>query len=183
MIEKLARATVVIASILAASACTFEKASTAAPSSVPAADYQEPGAAPPAAATRGNCYSAEDIATYRGRMLQQEFTVAALSCQNPNGTRAYEVDYKNFLDKFNADLQSNARSLQSLAARKRLNVDVVVTEFANRTAQKVTTDKTFCQRSKRALDYALSPKAATLSQVPPPYDLGPEMGAYPCASP
>jgi hypothetical protein len=185
MIEKQSRAALMIAGIMAVSACTLDRAQTAAPApKAAAADYQERSAgAPPAAAVRGNCFTAEEIGVYRGRMLQQEFTVATLSCQNPNGTRAYEQDYATFLSKFSADMVANARSFQALAGRKRLNVDVVVTEFANRTAQKVTTDREFCARNKRALDWALSPKVTTITQVPPPYDLGPDMNAYPCASP
>jgi hypothetical protein len=58
----------------------------------------------------------------------------------------------------------------------------VVTEFANRTAQKAPVDPQFCARSLRALEWALDPKANTLADVPPPYDLGPDMGYYPCAA-
>ena len=57
---------------------------------------------------------------------------------------------------------------------------MLVTEFANRTAQRAPTDKEFCGRFKRAFDWALSPQVTSLAQVPPPYDLGPEMNVYPC---
>ena len=73
-----------------------------------------------------------------------------------------------------------ARALQDVARRKRLNVDVVVTEFANRTAQKAPVDKEFCGRGLRALEWALDPKNTSLAQVPPPYDLGPDMNMHPC---
>jgi len=39
------------------------------------------------------------------------------------------------------------RRTRQVAARRRLNVDVVVTEFANRTAQKAPVDPQFCARS------------------------------------
>jgi hypothetical protein len=88
--------------------------------------------------------------------------------------------YASFLSKFQADLSSNARALQTLSPSKRYNVDDVVTEFANRTAQRAPTDKEFCARFKRAFDWALSPQVTSLAQVPPPYDLGPEMNVHPC---
>ena len=52
--------------------------------------------------------------------------------------------------------------MQQLAGRKRFNLDVVVTEFANRTAQRAPVDKEFCSRSKRAFDWALSPQVTTV---------------------
>ena len=55
-----------------------------------------------------------------------------------------------------------------------------MTEIANRTAQRAPTDKDFCSRGKRAFDWAMDPKVTTLAQVPPPYDLGPEMNIHAC---
>ena len=52
--------------------------------------------------------------------------------------------------------------------------------IANRTAQRAPVDKEFCSRTLRALEWALDPKATSLAQVPPPYDLGPEMNIIPC---
>ena len=52
----------------------------------------------------------------------------------------------------------------------------------NRTAQKAPVDKEFCSRSLRALEWALDPRTTSLAQVPPPYDLGPDMNIYPCAA-
>jgi hypothetical protein len=113
-------------------------------------------------------------------MLQQEMSVAALQCQTPSGGRAYEPQYASFLSKYRDELTTNARVLQELARRKHLNVDVLVTEFANRTAQKAPVDPEFCSRSLRALEWALEPKTTSLSQVPPPYELGPDMKIHPC---
>jgi hypothetical protein len=184
MINKLLQATILIAGGLALGGCPFpQQASTTAPVvKPPAADYQAAvPASPPAASTRSICYNEADLATYRGRMLQQEMVVATLQCQNPNGNRAYEGQYASFLSKFQSELATNARSLQQLSGRKRFNVDVVVTEFANRTAQRAPVDKEFCGRYKRAFDWALSTQVTSLAQVPAPYDLGPEMNVYPCA--
>ncbi len=184
MITKLLQAALLVAGGLALGSCTMQQqAQTAAPANkAPAADYQFPsGANPPAAgAIRGICYDSSELATYNARMTQQQMVVAALQCQNPNGTRAYEGQYAAFLGKFQNDLSTNARNLTALSRAKRFNVDVVVTEFANRTAQRAPTDKEFCSRFKRAFDWALSPQVTSLSQVPPVYNLGPDMNVYPC---
>ena len=186
MIKKIWQAGVVIICGLALTGCPFpQQAKTTAPvDKPPAADYQAPlaSALPPAGNIRGIYYTAADLATYRGRMAQQEFTVGTLQCQNPGGSRAYERQYADFIAKFQSDLVANSRSLSQLGGRKRFNVDVLVTEFANRTAQRASTDKEFCARFKRAYDWALSAQVTSLAQAPV-YDLGPEMNVFPCPSP
>jgi hypothetical protein len=185
MINKLLQAAVVVAGGLALGGCPLDQAKTTAPANKPpAADYQQAVAAsPPATNIRGICYNEADLGVYRARMVQMEFNVATLQCQNPSGSRAYEAQYGAFLAKFQSELAANGRSLQQLAGKKRFNVDVVVTEFANRTAQRAPVDKEFCGRSKRALDWALSAQVTSLTQIPPPYDLGPEMNTHPCPAP
>jgi pyruvate/2-oxoglutarate dehydrogenase complex dihydrolipoamide acyltransferase (E2) component len=186
MIMKLMQAAVLVAaSGLALGGCDFGSTKTAAPAKKPpAADYQAAvPPSPPAAQTRAICYNDADLATVRARMLQQEMSVAALQCQNASGGRAYEPQYASFLQKYQSDLAANARSLQDVARRKRLNVDVLVTEFANRTAQKAPVDKDFCSRSLRALEWALDARTTSITQVPPPYDLGPDMNIHPCSAP
>ncbi len=185
MIKKLVQAAIVTVGLLAMGGCTLDQAKTTAPvNKPPAADYQAPvPASPPAASTRSICYNEADLATFRARMVQQEFVVATLQCQNPSGSRAYEDQYRAFIGKFQAELAANGRSMQQLGGRKRFNVDVIVTEFANRTAQRAPVDKEFCSRSKRAFDWALSSQVTTIDQVPPPFDLGPEMNVYPCPAP
>ena len=183
MIKKILQAAIVIAGGLALGGCPFEQsAKTTAPAArPPAGDYQAAlAASPPAANIRGICYNAADLAVYRARMVQQQMVVATLQCQNPGGSRAYERHYADFLSKFQSELAANARSLQQLGGRKRFNIDVLVTEFANRTAQRAPVDKEFCSRYKRAFDWSLSAQVTTITQVPPPYDLGPEMNVYPC---
>src|SRR5262245_29634470 len=128
MINKLLQAAILVAGGLALGGCPLQQASTKAPASKPpAADYMAPvPASPPATNLRGICYNDADLATYRGRMVQQQFVVATLQCQNPGGTRAFEASYASFLSKYQAELAGNARGLQQLAGRKRFNVDVVV---------------------------------------------------------
>jgi uncharacterized protein (DUF1330 family) len=146
----------------------------------PAPDYQMKVAlsAPPNVSKI--CYDQQSLTTYNARMLQQELAVGTLSCQNADGTRKYEKQYGDVLAKFGGDLSSNAAELKSLTASRRLNMDVLVTEFANREAQRRNQDPEYCSRLERAFAWALSPSVTSLTQVPPPHDLGPEMNAFPC---
>jgi hypothetical protein len=182
MIGKLVQATVLVTAGLAISGFSGCTPSTVATKSAPAPDYMAPSPpSPPAAATRANCYNEADLSTLRIRMFQQEASVGTLQCQTPSGSRAFDSQYKAMLDKYSGDLSANARALNDLSRRRRFNVDIVVTEFANRTAQKAPVDPQFCARSLRALEWALDPKATSLAMVPPPYDLGPDMNFYACA--
>lgn len=182
MIKMFTQVAILAAGTLALGACTLETAKTAAPvKKPPAADYQAavpPG--PPVANLRAICYNAADLSVMRARMLHQELVVATLQCQSPGGGRAFEAIYGTYLSKFNAELGTNGRSLQQMAGRKRFNVDVLVTEFSNRTAQRAPVDPEFCSRNRRALEWALDPKVTSLTQAPPPYDLGPDMNIHPC---
>jgi hypothetical protein len=186
MFRKLLQTAILMAGGLALGGCPLEGAKTASPArKPPAPDYQLASKAPPppAARIKAICYNDADLSIIRSRMLQQELTVATLQCQTGSGDRAFEGLYNNFLSKFTPELATNARSMQQLAARKRFNVDVVVTEFANRTAQQAPVDGNFCPRSLRALEWSLDPKVTSLAQAPPPYDLGPDMNIFPCSSP
>ena len=183
MIKKLLQAAVLVVGGLALGGCPLEQqARTTAPTKPAAADYQAASTTPPppAGSIRAICYNDADLATYRGRMAQQQMVVGTLQCQTAGGARAYETQYASFLSKFQGELSTNARNLQTLSRTKRFNVDVVVTEFANRTAQRAPVDKEFCSRFKRAFDWALSAQVTSLAQVPPPYDIGPEMNVHPC---
>ncbi len=184
MMMKVTQVALLIAGGLAIAGCQLGTPKTAAPvKKAPAADYALVVPAAPPANLKAICYNDADIATMRGRMVQQELSVATLQCQTPSGARAFDSLYGSFLSKFSGELSTNARALNELARRKRLNVDVVVTEFANRSAQRPPVDKEYCARNLRALEWALDPKVSTFSQVPPPYDLGPEMNIHPCTAP
>jgi len=181
MLSKLVQMAVLVAGGLALGGCPFEGNRTAAPVKKPAApDYQQAAAPTTGNVNRATCYNAADLSVMRVRMLQQELTVATLQCQNAGGARAFESIYASFLNKYTAELTANAQSLRQVAARKRFNVDVVVTEMSNRMAQRAPVDREFCTRSLRALEWALDPKATSLTLVPPPYDMGPEMNIIPC---
>ena len=180
---KLARVALLFAGGLSIAGCQMDGAKTSAPvKKPPAADYQAAAPASPATINKAICYSDADLAVIRARMLQQEMSVATLQCQTAGGGRAFESLYSSFLQKFtsNGELSANARAIQQLSGRKRFNLDVLVTEFANRTAQKAPVDPAFCARNLRAFEWALDPQVTTLAQVPPPYDLGPDMNINAC---
>ena len=149
----------------------------------PSANYQMPAkdVAPPNNLQR-ICYAGADLSVVRARFLQQELVVAVFHCVDASGGRRFEQSYKAFLERFRDEFGQNARDLQELANRKRFNVEVFVTEIANRTAQRTVVDKEFCSRARQAFDWASSAQVKSLRQVPPPYDLGPEMNIFPCAS-
>jgi hypothetical protein len=145
------------------------------------ADYQAPvTAVAPPANLRSVCYNDADLNAFRVRMVQQQLVVGALQCKGPDGKVHLNDEYAAFVKKFSPELSSNATELKSLVKRKKANLDVMVTEIANRTAQRPTHDPDFCSRHQRAFDWALFSEVTTLRQVPAPYDLGPEMKVFPC---
>jgi hypothetical protein len=183
MMMKFTQVALLLAGGLSVAGCQLDGAKTAAPIKKPAAaDYQMASTAAPAAVNKAICYNDADLATVRARMLQQELSVATLQCQTAGGGRAFESLYSSFLAKFsgNGELATNARAIQQVSRTKRFNLDVLVTEFANRTAQKAPVDNVFCARNLRAFEWALDPQVTTLAQVPAPYDLGPDMNINPC---
>jgi hypothetical protein len=183
MIKVLTRVAALSACTLAIGACTLGSGSSTAqaPSKPAAPDYQAPvPPSPPAAQIRATCYNDADIGHVRARMVQQELQVLTLQCQSAGGVRAFERSYADFVGKFRAEFATNSRALAQMSGRKRFNVDTLVTEIANRTAQRAQTDKEFCSRGRRTLDWALDAKVTTLDQVPPPYDVGPDMNIWPC---
>jgi hypothetical protein len=146
----------------------------------PAPDYQMKVASFSPPNVQQICYDQQSLTTYYERMLQQELAVGTLSCQNADSSRKYEKQYGDVLAKFSGDLSINATEMKAVVAKRRLNLDVVVTEFANREAQRRNDDPQYCERLERAFAWALSPGVTSLTQVPPPHDLGPEMNTFPC---
>ena len=147
----------------------------------PTSDYQAPAAevAPPAN-LRSVCYSDSDLSAFRVRSVQQQLVVGVLQCKGPDGKLLLDKQYGLFVEKFNPELASNATELKALVGRKKANLDVMVTEIANRTAQQPTTDAAFCSRHQRALEWALLPEVTTLTQVPAPYNFAPQMRVFAC---
>ena len=145
------------------------------------ANYQAPAAtvAPPAN-IRAICYEDADLSAFRVRMVQQQLVVVVLQCKGPDGKPHLDDEYAAFIKKFSPELSSNAAEMKSVSARKKVNLDVMVTEIANRTAQRPVQDPAFCSRHQRAFEWALLPQVTSLREVPSPYDFGPEMKVFPC---
>lgn len=158
-------------------ACVQDKPVTKAPSN----NYQAPVAAVATPANiRSICYQDSDLSAFRVRMVQQVLVVGVLQCKGPDGKPHLDDEYSAFIKKFSPELSTNAAEMKALVVRKRANLDVMVTEIANRTAQQPVQDPAFCSRHERALEWALLPQVTSLKEVPSPYDLGPEMKVFPC---
>ena len=144
-------------------------------------DYQAPvtSIAPPRNVA-AICYDDAGLSAYRVRMVQQQLNVGFLACKNSDGSRKFDKEYADFVRKFGPELKGNATNLKKVAAGKKVNLDVMVTEIANRTAQQPAKDTEFCSRQQRALEWALTEKVTSLTEVPAPYDLGPEVKVFPC---
>lgn len=181
MIKQIAQAIVFLACGFALGGCLDQPKPQVAARKAPAPDYQlavPPG--PPPSNIRAICFNEADLNTFRVRQLKEQLTVGTLQCQAAGGRRLYEGHYTNFLNKFSGELSQNGRELQGVTARKRRNMDQLVTEMANRTAQRAPTDPEFCARQLRTFEWALSGQVTSMRQVPAPYDLGPDMSVYPC---
>jgi len=182
MLFRVSRVAALAACGLGLAACQLDPPKPAAPVKKPPAPDYAMGlslGAPPAN-LRAICFTDAEIAQIRARMAQQELSVGTLQCQLPGGGRALQSQYESFVDKFNSELATNARATTAALQRRRMNFNSVITEMANRTAQRAQTDPQFCDRKQRALEWGNSPQVASLTQVPPPYDLGPEMNIWAC---
>ena len=165
-----------LAAGLLATACTLDGPNTAA-----GPTYQAPAAAiAPPANLKSICFDEASLSAWRVRMVQQELSVGVLSCKGADGNRRLDPQYRAFVAKFGPELASNAEALQAVVQRKGRNFDGVITEIANRTAQQPVGDAAFCSRHQRALEWSLAPTVSSLTQVPSPYDFGPEMNVFPC---
>jgi hypothetical protein len=177
MKKQFASLSLLVACGFVVAACVTDKPVTKAPSN----NYQAPVAAVATPANiRSICYQDADLSAFRVRMVQQQLVVGVLQCKGPDGKLHLDDEYSAFIKKFSPELSTNAAEMKSLMLRKRGNLDVVVTEIANRTAQQPVQDPAFCSRHQRALEWALLPQVTSLTEVPSPYDLGPEMRVFPC---
>jgi hypothetical protein len=172
----IARPALAAALLLAAAGCVPQGPNTAA-----APGYQAPVSRfTPPANVASICFDDAQLSAWRVRMVQQELAVGTLACKGSDGSRRFDAQYGQFLNKFRGELQANAGELQGVVTAKGRNLDVVVTEIANRTAQQPNTDAAFCSRNQRALEWSLGPSVSSLVQVPSPYDFGPDMNVFPC---
>lgn len=116
------------------------------------------------------CLDESEHNAVRARILQNSLATATLSCLDEKRVRLLEAKYSQFVQRYNPEYAENARVLRQIAARRGRNFDVMNTDMANQAAAQMSADRQFCDRARRALDWALSPKVTSLSQVPPPID-------------
>lgn len=116
------------------------------------------------------CLDESEHNAVRARILQNSLATATLSCLDDKRVRLLEPKYNQFVQRYNPEYAENARVLRQISARRGKNFDVMNTDMANQAAAQMSADRQFCDRSRRALDWALSPKVTSLSQVPPPVD-------------
>ena len=141
------------------------------------ASYEpSPNYATVAAQTQANtgpgagCLDESEHNAIRARILQNSLATATLTCLDDQRKRLLEAKYNQFVQRYNAEYAENARTLRQIAARRGKNFDVLNTDMANQAAAQMSVDRQFCDRASRALDWALSPKVTSVSQVPPPVD-------------
>jgi hypothetical protein len=171
--------TIVCAAVFAAMGVALAACVTQQQAAGPAPDYQAPlfaaSAPPPGVA----CYNDDEIRIVGVRMAQQVMTTGVLICKNADGSRIHQQEYTTFINKFQDELKGNYAELSDLVKRRRLNMDVIVTEMANRAAGQAQ-EPLFCNRLQRAFAWSLSPKVSSLNQVPSPYDFTAQMSMHRC---
>ena len=166
----------VVAAVLAMAACQ-----TTAASNEPSANYAIVAAQTQANTGQGaGCLDESEHAAVRARILQNSLATATLTCLDDKRNRLLEAKYTQFVQRYNPEYAENARALRQIAARRGKNFDVMNTDMANHAAAQLSSDRQFCNRASRALDWALSPKVTSVSQVPPPVDYTGLLGLRVC---
>jgi hypothetical protein len=105
------------------------------------------------------CFAPADAKAAQFRRMQQEFTVAALSCGRLQAQRDYlAARYNQFVAKFATVLRDNARVLEAhFSHHGGLDgFDSWMTRLANAAAQDVATDPTYCTHLWVDLDTVLT---------------------------
>ena len=130
------------------------------------------------------CFPPADAKAAQFRRMQQEFTVAALSCGTLQSQRDYlAARYNQFVAKFAGVLRDNARVLRAhFSHHGGLDgFDAWMTKLANTAAVDVATDPGYCAHLWTDLDAALTvaPSQVTdfAAAIRPTDDLTPVCGA------
>jgi hypothetical protein len=164
------------AAVLALAACQ-----TTAVSTEPSTTYASVAAQTQANTGPGaGCLDEAEHTALRARILHNSLATATLTCLDDKRVRLLEPKFNLFVQRYNPEYAENARVLRQTAARRGKNFDVLNTDMANQAAAQMSADRQFCDRSRRALDWALSTKVTSLSQVPPPVDYTGLLGLRVC---
>jgi hypothetical protein len=91
------------------------------------------------------------------RVLQQQFTVAALSCQTSNPSDpTFASRYNRFIERFAPQLQDNSEILYHHFGRGSSDLDRWITRIANDAGQKIITTADFCQVAWNRIDLMIT---------------------------
>jgi len=154
-----------LVAVLAMAACQTTASNDPSPNYATVAAQTQANTGPGA-----GCLDESEHDAVRARILQNSLATATLTCLDDKRARLLEPKYNQFVQRYNPEYAENARVMRQISARRGKNFDVLNTDMANQAAAQMSTDRQFCDRARRALDWALSPKATSLSQVPPPVD-------------
>ncbi len=106
------------------------------------------------------CFAPADAKEAQLRRMQQEFTVAALSCGAVQAQRDALTDrYNKFVGKFGVKLKDNARILEAhflMSGGGRNGFDNWMTRLANAASQSLALDPNYCRNAWLNLDVALT---------------------------
>jgi hypothetical protein len=110
------------------------------------------------------CFAPADAKEAHLRQMQQEFTVAALSCGSAQPAHETMADrYNAFVGKFANVLRDNAHALLAHFSHNggASGFDNWMTKLANAASVQAATDPDYCQRAWGSLDLAMAiePKA------------------------
>ncbi len=165
----------VVVAVLAMAACQTTASYEPSPNYATVAAQTQANTGPGA-----GCLDETEHNAVRARILQNSLATATLTCLDSQRKRLLEAKYNQFVQRYNPEYAENARAVRQIAARRGKNFDVLNTDMANQAAVQMSADRQFCDRASRALDWSLSPKVTSVSQVPPPVDYTGQVGFRVC---
>ena len=104
------------------------------------------------------CFTQDEAKAANFRALQQQFTVAALSCRMVNaqpGDPDFVQRYNLFVERYGAQLRQNALVLKAHFQRSGGSIDDWVTKIANIASRSAGMDAAFCQSAWQNLEAAV----------------------------
>ena len=104
------------------------------------------------------CFDQAEAKQAQLRQMQQEFTVAALSCAAPAGAASFTDRYNAFIGKFADALKTNAHLLLVHFSQHggSPGFDTWMTKLANLASVQAATQPDYCQRNAASLDLAMA---------------------------
>jgi len=108
-------------------------------------------------AAKPTCFTPSEAEAAHLRVLQQQFTVAALSCQTLDpADPSFAARYNRFIELFAPQLQNNSETLYHHFGRGNTELDRWITRIANDAGQRVLNSPNFCQEAWNRLDVMIT---------------------------